>query len=118
MTTNEGPGDLTTRVLVEIRDEIRTMREEHGALLRDHGEQLRDHGEQLRDHGEQLRDHGELLRDHSRQLGELRLGQERMGVNVSQILQALESGASRRDDRVVDLERRVDRLEDHAGLPR
>lgn len=42
--------DLNTRILGEIRDELR----EHRDLLREHGDILREHSDILREHGDRL----------------------------------------------------------------
>lgn len=94
--------DLTTKVLLEIRDGQNRLREEHGELLREHGELLREHGETLRGHGGRL----DALEQHARSNGAV----------LRQILGAVDYGNKQRDVKVGDLENRVTRIEEQLEL--
>ena len=87
MATNP-PGDGTTRIPVEIRDELRGVR--------DGLHEVRD---ELGAHGEQLRAHTELL-----------------GATMTEGLRAVEHGNAARDDRTLDHETRITRIEERIGL--
>ena len=102
--------DLTTKVLVEIRDEIKNVRDEVKNLR---GE----HGEILRGHGAILREHGAILREHGQRLGAVEQQGADNGKVLRQILGAVEYGNKQRDVQVGDLENRVTRIEQHLDLP-
>lgn len=102
--------DLNTRILGEIRDELR----EHRDLLREHSAILREHGDILREHGDILREHGDRLdRLERRQVEtEIRLTTELTAVvgAIHELRDAiLEDRALRQ--RVDDHERRIRDLE-------
>jgi len=88
--------DLTTKVLVEIRDEIKNVKAEVRNLRNEHGEILREHGDRLEAVDHQGTKNGIILR---------------------QILGAVEYGNKQRDVQVGDLENRVARIEQHLDLP-
>ncbi len=101
------PKDLTTRVLVEIRDELRG----HTRILDEHTRLLTDHDVQLREHGGRI---GGVESAVARLAGSV----EQQGVTLRQILRAVEAGNERRDAGFQDHERRIVRLESRTGLDR
>ena len=99
--------DMTTKVLIEIRDKISSvdqglnrLREEHGAILQEHGKDITRNSEAIEQLGRDVDQHmtanGQVLR---------------------QILGAVEYGNRQRDIRVEDIEARVTRIEEHLDLP-
>lgn len=108
----ENTGDLTTRVLVEIRDAIR----EQGVDIRG----LRSDVNELRTDVNGLRTDVTGLRSDVNEikgeLVEVKAELRGMGVTVTQVLRAVEHGNARRDGDVADHETRIRRLEEHAGL--
>ncbi len=91
--------DLTTKVLVEIRDELRT-----------HGDELKAHGERLDNLENTVAQHGTLLEQLVQQGAA-------NGLTLRQLLGAVEYGNNQRDVRVGDIEARVTRIEEHLDLP-
>jgi len=119
---------LTTRVLVEIRDELREIKgivgehtgilNEHTGILRDHNQRLDEQNRILGDHTRLLTSHDDELRDHGTRLGgvesaiaRLAVAHDQQGVVLRQILRAVEAGNERRDGGFQDHERRIARLE-------
>ena len=120
--------DLTTKILVEIRDEIKTIGLEHGERLDTMDRRLEQQGKTLTQHSITLEQHSKTLAQHSRTLTQHGnanedLGQtmERQGsangLVLKQILRAVEYGNKQRDLNVGDLHVRVTRIEQHLDLP-
>ena len=108
----KGPADLTTRVLVEIREELKGHRAEFVEIR----EELKGHRAEFVEIRAELKGHraefveirGELRSqraEHGTQLAGL-------GATLHQILRAVEHGNTQRDERVLDHEARISRLEE------
>ena len=86
--------DLTTRVLVEIREELKGHRAEFVEIR-----------EELKGHRAEFVEIRDELKGHRAQFVGL-------GATLSQILRAVEHGNTQRDERVLDHEARISRLEE------
>lgn len=109
--------DLTTKILIQIRDGVNQLREEHGAILKEHGAILKEHGAILKEHGAILNRHGDTLDKHDGRLGALERQGEANGLVLKQILGAVEYGNKQRDLKTEQLYQRVTRIEQHLELP-
>lgn len=88
--------DLTTKILVQIRDKIGSVDEKIGSV-----------------------DRGlhRLREEHGQRLTAVEQQGKAMGLTLKQILGAVEYGNKQRDTRVGELESRVHRIEQHLDLP-
>lgn len=112
---DDGMGDLTTAVLVEIRDELKSHRgyfEGQGRTLRRHTEVLEHHSTLLAQHGTVLAQHSERFERQERRLDALERTAREQAVTLRHILRAVEQGFANRDERSDDHERRLRKLED------
>ena len=119
----EKPGDLTTRVLVEIRDELKGHRSEFVEIrdeLKGHRAEFVEIRDELKGHRAEfveIRDELKSQRvEHGAQLADIRAELRGQGATLNQMLLAMEHGNAQRDERVSDLETRVTRLEDRIGI--
>ena len=102
--------DLTTKILVNIRDEITNVKDEV--------KNVKDEVKDLKDEVKNLRsEHGEILREHGQRLDAVERQGTNNGMILKQILGAVEYGNKQRDMQVGDLEGRVSRIEQHLDLP-
>ena len=97
--------DLTTSILVEIRDE-----------LRGHRGILKEHSAILKEHSAILQEHSTILQEHGHRLGHLEQAFADQGITLKQILRAIERGTEIRDKQVADHEVRIAKIEDRLGI--
>ena len=104
MTESE---ELTTKILISIRDELRAIRTEHGAKLDEHTRILGEHTRILGEHTDLLAEHGRKLDEHSQRLEGLQLAVYEVRGELK-ILIAQQAVATH--DRVSHLEQEVSEI--------
>ena len=65
--------EVTTQILISIRDELRAIRTEHGAKLDEHTRILGEHTRILGEHTQMFDEHGQKLDQHEKRLEGLQL---------------------------------------------